>query len=143
MSHRLHSLARALGFDWRALLSDPDLVQECFAQTRGALAAGARPGQPAAAAPQAAALAAFAPQQLPPFVKDLYTDAAAGVALVSAQGALRVLGTPLFARDYMNPEKCNAALARDRADPFDILGRWVGQWVGLGWWRLGGHGPMR
>lgn len=134
MSYRLHSLARALGFDWRALLSDPDLVQECFGQTRGALAVGARPGQPAAVAPQAPALASFSPQQLPPFVKELFTDAAAGVALVAAQGAMRVLGTPLFARDYMNPEKCNAALNRDRADPFDILGRCVsGSVAGLGW----------
>jgi len=125
LANRLSTLGRALGVHWQNLLADRDLGQECFLQTRGALAAGARPGQPAALAPQAPSLASFSPQQLPPFVKDLYTDAAAAVALVSVQGAMRVLGTPLFAREYVNPDTCNAALARDRADPLDILGRWV------------------
>lgn len=118
LASRLSTLGRALGVDWRSLLSDRDLVQQCFLQTRGAVGAGGP------ALPQSPTLLAssFSPQQLPPFVRDLYTDAAAAVALVSVQGAMRVLGTPAFAREYVNPDTCNAALARDRADPIDILG---------------------
>ena len=109
LEYRLNIMSRALGIDWTTLLSDQGALREAYAATKEITAQDKT----------------YHPDGFDPFVKDLYTEACASMAIVSVDGRTRFCANTSFAREYADIDKFNQTSEPRCATSFDVLGQMI------------------